>query len=240
MNRYWQQMIVPEIGATGQQRIAAAKVLVIGAGGLGTPVAVYLAAAGVNTIGIADGDIVSVSNLSRQFLYDEKDTGHSKAKVLAAKLTVQNPGVSINVHDEMLDKENGSLLIASYDVVCDCTDNAVARIFIDSVCRQLSKPLVYGVVKDWEGYVTVLHHTKRVSLQDIFAAASLLEQADLNCSVAGIVNTTCGIAGSIQACEALKIILGLPGHLDGGILCFNSLLGVFRVFTLQSASQRTV
>ena len=237
MNRYWQQMIVPEIGAEGQQRIAAAKVLIIGAGGLGTPVAVYLAAAGAGTIGIADGDIVAVSNLPRQFLYDEKDAGQSKARVLAAKLIGQNPGVSINVHDEILDKENGSRLIASYDVVCDCTDNPVARILIDSICGQLNKPLMYAVVKDWEGYVTVLHHTKRVSLQDIFSASSLLEQADMNCSTAGIVNTTCGIAGSIQACEALKIILGVSGSLDGGILCFNSLRGIYRVFVLQSPSQ---
>ena len=103
---------------------------------------------------------------------------------------------------------------------------------INKTCGQLQKPLVYAVVKDWEGYVTVLHHTKKVWLEDIFSAASLLDNADLNCSLAGIVNTTCGIAGSIQAAEVFKIVLGVDSELDGSILCFNSLQPSFREFKL--------
>jgi molybdopterin/thiamine biosynthesis adenylyltransferase len=233
MSRYWQQIIVPEIGAEGQQKLAAAKVLIIGAGGLGTPVAVYLAAAGVGTIGIADGDTVALSNLSRQFLYDETNIGQSKAIVLAAKLAAQNAGITINPHEQLLNEANSSALIGQYNVICDCTDNAEARILINTTCGQLNKPLVYAVVKDWEGYVTVLHHTKKVSLEHIFSTSSLLENAALNCSVAGIVNTTCGIAGSNQACEVLKVIFGVGSELDGGILCFNSFGPLFRVFRLK-------
>ncbi len=232
MNRYWQQIIVPEISPEGQQKLANTKVLIIGAGGLGTIAAVYLAAAGVGTIGLADGDTVALSNLSRQFLYDESSIGKFKADILVAKLTAQNPDITLNAYQQNLDGENAISLIGAFDIICDCTDNAEARILINKSCGQLQKPLVYAVVKDWEGYVTVLHHTKKVSLEHIFSNASLLDNAALNCSLAGIVNTTCGIAGSIQAAEVFKIVLGMPSELDGSILCFNSLLPSFREFRL--------
>jgi molybdopterin/thiamine biosynthesis adenylyltransferase len=234
MQRYLQQITVPEIGATGQQLLSTAKVLVVGAGGLGTPVAVYLVAAGIGTIGIADGDSIAVTNLHRQFLYTEKETGQLKATVLAAKLQEQNPGVHITAHTDMLNEDNAGHLISQYDIVCDCTDNADARISIDKTCGQLKKPLVYAVVKDWEAYITVLHHTKKITLATIFSLQALKENAALNCSVAGIVNTTCGIAASVQAAETIKIIIGMPGHLDGGILCLDARGPLFRVLQLQA------
>jgi molybdopterin/thiamine biosynthesis adenylyltransferase len=234
MNRYLHQITVPEIGTAGQQQLSAAKVLVIGAGGLGTPVAVYLAAAGVGTIGIADGDRIAVTNLHRQFLYTEKETGQLKATILAAKLQEQNPGVHITADTDMLNETNAVHIIRQYDIICDCTDNADARILIDKTCGQLKKPLVYAVVKDWEAYITVLHHTRKITLAAIFSLQALKENEALNCSVAGIVNTTCGIAASVQATETIKIIIGMPSNLDGGILCLDARLPLFKLLQLQT------
>ena len=234
MQRYLQQITVPEIGTAGQQQLSAAKVLVIGAGGLGTPVAVYLAAAGVGTIGIADGDRIAVTNLHRQFLYTEKETGQLKATILSAKLQEQNPGVHIIAHTDMMKEVNAVHIINQYDIVCDCTDNADARILINKTCGQLKKPLVYAVVKDWEAYITVLHHTKKITLAAIFSLQALKKNEALNCSVAGIVNTTCGIAASVQAAETIKIIIGMPSALDGGILCIDARLPLFKLLQLQT------
>jgi molybdopterin/thiamine biosynthesis adenylyltransferase len=233
MLRYIQQIAVPEIGAEGQQKLRNAKVLVIGAGGLGTPVAVYLAAAGVGVIGIMDGDKVSVSNLSRQFMYLESDKGKLKAGLLRARLKAQNPAVHIDTIPEMLYADNAASYIGKYDIVCDCTDNAAARTLIDKTCGELKKPLVYAAVRGWEGYLTVLHHTKGISLDKIFSQELMLDPDIINCSAAGIVNATCGIAGSLQAAEVIKIITGLPSKLDGGILTFTIADPVFRLFELK-------
>lgn len=232
MQRYWQQILVPEIGAEGQQKLSSAKILIAGAGGLGTPVAAYLAAAGVGTIGIVDGDKIAVSNLHRQFLFTEQEAGQLKTPVLAARIKTQNPAVQVNIHAEMLTATNAAEIIHQYDIVCDCTDNADARVLTDKTCGQLHKPLVYAVVKDWEGYITVLHHHNRVSLSDIFSPQELYDNAGLNCSVAGIINTTCAIAAGIQASETIKLVTGIPGELDGGILCFDARGPVFRVLKL--------
>lgn len=224
---------MPEIGAAGQQQIAAAKVLVIGAGGLGTPVAVYLAGAGVGTIGIADGDTVSISNLPRQFYYTEESVGKSKALLLRERLQVQNPALNIVAHPFMLNSENIADCIGLYDIICDCTDNADARVLIDKVCGVLQKPLVFAAVKEWEGYVAVLHHTKKISVHQLFPAG-FENEVMMGCSVTGIVNAACGFAGTMQAAEVIKIILGFPSQVDGGLLCFNLQKPVTRIFKLNS------
>ena len=131
-----------------------------------------------------------------------------------------------------LDQKNAAEIIGKFDVVCDCTDNAETRILIDKTCNSLSKPLIYAAVKDWEGYVTVLHYKKGISLSDVFSFESLKENTSINCTVNGIVNTTCGIAGSIQATEAIKIILKLDDVLDGAILCFNALNQVYKKYII--------
>ena len=236
MSRYRQQMLVPQIAEAGQRRISDAKILIVGAGGLGTLVSVYLAASGIGTIGIVDGDRVELSNLARQFLFVPEDHGALKAMVLGEKLREQNPSISINTFPQMLDISNAADLIMKYDIVCDCTDNSAARLLCNRVCNELRKPLVYASVKEWEGHVTVLHHTKRISLEDIFSSKAFSEIESLNCSATGIVNSTCGIAANIQACEAIKIVLNLPSKLDGGILTFNSLDPLFRIFELNAAA----
>ena len=232
MLRYLQQALVPEVGATGLQQLASARVLVVGAGGLGIPVSTYLAGTGVGTLGIVDGDTVETSNLARQFAYCDVDVGCLKAEVLMNRLSTQNPGISIQKYPFMLDDSNVVALFADFDIICDCTDNAAARILCDRACAELRKPLVYAVVRDWQGYVTVLHHHKAVSLSQVFDAAALLKAESEACSVAGIINTTCGIGGSIQAAEVIKIILKISSKLDGGILAFDSLASVFRLFKL--------
>jgi adenylyltransferase/sulfurtransferase len=223
---------VPGLGTEGQQKLAAAKVLIIGAGGLGTPAAVYLAAAGAGTIGILDGDTVSLSNLSRQFYYTENEIGGFKALQLSEKLQVQNPAIQIIPVVEMLTKENAVKYISSYDIICDCTDNAEARGLIDETCGKLNKPLVYAAVKEWEGYITVLHHTRQVSLNDIFSYSTITGTDMAGCAMTGIINTTCSMAGTLQATETLKVILGINSSLDGGILCFNIRVPLFRIFAL--------
>ena len=228
-----QQVTVSEVGLEGQQLIESAKVLVIGAGGLGTPLLMYLSAAGIGNIGIVDGDNVALSNLSRQFMYNDDEIGKSKVDLLASKLSKQNQAIRVNSFPVMLDDKNANNYIGQYDIICDCTDNAGARILIDKVCGQLQKPLVYGVVSGWDGYITVLHHKKKIVLEHIFSHQILLDRQILNCSDAGIINVTCGIAGSIQAAEVIKIALGISSKLDGGILVFNALEPAFRLFELK-------
>lgn len=233
MQRYMQQLLVPEIGSAGQASLAAAKVFIIGAGGLGSPLAMYLSAAGVGQLGIADGDTVSSSNLSRQFLYTDQHIGQLKAPLLAQILSAQNPATNINSCAEFLSEANIEATLAGYDIMCDCTDNAAARILLDQFCQRTQKPLVYAAVMGWQGQVTVLHHRKKTGLEQIFSYEALQQNEQQNCTMAGIVNAACGIAASVQTSEVMKIILGIPSELDGGILTFDALGPGFRVFGLR-------
>lgn len=234
MARYQQQQLVSEIGSDGQKKIETAKVLIIGAGGLGTPVATYLASAGVGCIGIVDGDVISLSNLHRQFLYTDAEVGLGKSYVLAGKLKNMNPEIAVSSYPLFLDEQNGAEILRKYDVVCDCTDDVETRILIDKMCHDNQKPLVYAAILEWEGYLTVLNHNSKIRLGDIFLELSLREHAANSCSVFGIVNTTCGIVGSMQAAEVLKIILGINSNVDGGILCINTMLNSYRLFKIKN------
>lgn len=234
MPRYFQQQIVPEMGIAGQQKMKSAKVLIVGAGGLGTPVAVALNAAGVGKIGIVDGDVIEESNLARQFLFNPDEVGQSKVETLSAKLKSQNPESELIVFNNFLSSKNAAI-IGDFDIICDCTDNAQARLLIDQMCFEFQKPLVYAAVRDWQGYVTVLNHQHKIRLTDIFSITDFEETA-ANCAVAGIINTTCGIAGNLQANEVIKIILATDHPLDGQILCFNALDMIFRTFKIRTAS----
>jgi molybdopterin/thiamine biosynthesis adenylyltransferase len=232
MERYFQQMIVPELGPEGQQKLATTRVLIVGSGGLGTPVATYLAAAGIGKIGLIDGDKVAESNLARQFYFTTQELDQSKALILARKLLLQNPSIEIVALEEMLNEANAPSIIEQYDIVCDCTDRVDSRILIDKTCGEFEKPLIYAAVKDWEAYISVFHHKRKMKLASVFSYESLAKQTLMNCTTAGIINSTCGIAGSIQATEVLKIIAGMESELDGGILCIDMRVPVFRVFNL--------
>lgn len=235
MQRYWQQILVPELGLEGQKKLQGAKVLIAGVGGLGTPVATYLTAAGVGVMGIADGDTIATGNLHRQFLFSEAEVGQLKAVVLASKLKAQNQAVQVNIHAVMLDDTNSAAIIQQYDIICDCTDDADTRILIDKTCGTWQKPLVYAAVRDWMGYITLLHHRNRINLEQVFSLKELKDTATRNCSVAGIINTTCAIAAALQANETIKLIAGISSELDGGILCFDARGPVFRVMRLNKA-----
>jgi adenylyltransferase/sulfurtransferase len=232
--RYDAQIRVEEIGLIGQQLISKAKVLIIGAGGLGTPVATYLAAAGIGVITLVDGDKVSVSNLHRQWQYTEGDAGKNKSELLKQKLIALNPEVQINAYNTNLTRENADDLIATHDIVCDCTDNVDARLLSDAVCFKNGKPLVYAAVVEWIGYLTILNYKNKIRLTDIFPEKELREHSTNNCGVAGIVSTTCGILGSMQACEVLKLILNCELSLDGALLCVDSLRNTQRVLKIKT------
>lgn len=230
MSRNFQQEIISEIGEIGQSKLKKAKVLIVGAGGLGTPVAVYLTAIGVGKIGIIDGDKIEISNLNRQFLFDENQIGLSKADVIILKMKNQNSEIEIVNYNYFITHENVEKIFLDFDIICDCSDNLETRLLLDKSCSKFNKPLVYAAVKDWEGYITILNHKRKIRLNDAFPVEELFKNEIINCSKSGIVNTTCGIAGSIQANEVIKIILDLDDQLDGEILCFNSLKMIFRKF----------
>ncbi len=233
MSRYLQQQLVSEVSRGGQQKIRDAKVLVIGAGGLGVPLATYLTGAGIGKLGIVDGDTVVVSNLHRQFLYTQNDIGEKKAEVLKERLKVYNPDVELLAYPKVLDHDNAQELFSGYDIICDCTDRVEARILIAENSKVLQKPLVYAAVLGWEAYVTVLNHHNNINLEDIFSFQQMKENASNSCSVNGIINAVCGVAASTQAGEVLKIILGLESKLDGEILCMDTLTQVYRFFKIK-------
>jgi len=232
MDRYAPQIAVVEIGAEGQLKLASAKVCIIGAGGLGTPVATMLAAVGVGSIIIVDGDRVAPSNLHRQFQFTPADIGKPKAEVLAAQLRLQNPAIEVVAIAEHLTDENAEQLISSAEVVADCTDQLESRLLVDRMCASLSKPLVFAAIGGWEGYLTILHHHQRFALDQAFDLAGFYADAVLNCAQTGIVPTTCGVVGNLQANEVLKILLGLDNVLDGQLLCVDLKKVVFRKFVL--------
>lgn len=231
-SRYTPQQLVPEIGKLGQEALGAAKVLIIGAGGLGTPVATYLATAGVGEIGIVDGDTISESNLHRQFMYVPKDIGESKVQVLKKRLSELNPQSEISIFPFFLDEDNAKELFDKYTIICDCSDNADTRLLTDRLCKIHNRPLIYAAVRDWQGYLTILHHQNKIELEDLFSIQHL-QEAD-NCSVNGIVNTTCGILGSLQACEVIKILIGQSSEFDGNLLCVDTKYSAFRLFRIKS------
>lgn len=235
MQRYQQQILVPQVLKGGQEKIGNAKVLIIGAGGLGVPLATYLASAGVGHIGIVDQDTISITNLHRQFLYTTADLNKKKVQILKERLQQINPEIQITAYCEKLDENNARELIENYGILCDCTDDTETRILIGAISASLHKPLVYAAVLEWTAYLTVLNHKQGIKLEDIFSSRALREN-DLNtCNNSGIINTTCGTAATMQASEVLKIILDLESNLDGRLLCMDTLNNIFKSFKIQKS-----
>lgn len=235
MRNYIPQMLVEEIGTEGQKAIRSAKVLIVGVGGLGVPLATYLAGAGVGCLGLVDGDTVAESNLHRQFLYRKADVADSKVAVLAWRLAEINEEVLVNTYPIHFNEQNAETIIADYDFICDCTDNVNARILIAQESAKQQKPLVYAAVLAWQGYLTILNYRQKIILEDIFSAEQFKAHAQQSCSNYGIVGSVCGALASMQATEVLKIILGLPSKLDGQLLCIDTKEDVFRYFKLKSS-----
>ncbi|WP_347067596.1 HesA/MoeB/ThiF family protein [Flavobacterium sp. WV_118_3] len=219
--RYNRQMLLPEIGETGQLRLKNAKVLVIGAGGLGCPILQYLATAGVGTLGIIDFDTVEMHNLHRQILYTEADINQPKAEIAAVVIRHLNPEISCLVFNKKLTAANAISILQDFDVIVDGCDNFATRYLVNDTCVALEKPLVYGSILKFEGQLAVFNHNGSKQLRDLFPEPP--DPKDVpNCSLNGVMGTLPGIIGTMMAHEALKLIIGLP-TLQNELVLFNTL-----------------
>ncbi|MEO6355601.1 MAG: HesA/MoeB/ThiF family protein [Ferruginibacter sp.] len=240
--RYQRQIILPELGEQGQQKLLQAKVLVIGAGGLGCPVLQYLAAAGVGTIGIVDDDVVALNNLHRQVLYSVADIGSSKAETAKGVLSGLNPDINIIAHNTRLTTENALGLMNAFDMIVDGTDNFATRYMINDACVLLDKPLVYGAISQFEGQVAVFNYStkkndEKINYRDIFPNPPK-EGEVLNCAETGVLGVLPGIIGSFMANETIKMITGIGELLAGQLLIYNALNN--QVYTMKlSAGNNT-
>ncbi|MCB9204127.1 MAG: HesA/MoeB/ThiF family protein [Flavobacteriales bacterium] len=227
--RYNKQIALPEVGEAGQQKLAEANVLVVGAGGLGCPVLQYLVAAGIGTIGIVDGDVVNETNLHRQVLYTKSDVGKPKVEVAAERLDQLNPEVIINTYSEFLTAKNAMDIVANYDLIVDATDNFAARYRINDVCVKLDKPFVYGAIHRFEGQVSVFNYKGGPTYRCFFPEYPTENQIP-NCNETGVLGVLPGIVGTYQATEVLKMILGIGEVLSGKLMTLNLLTNSTRTF----------
>lgn len=201
--------MLDEVGAEGQIKIKHAKVLVVGAGGLGCPALQYLAAAGVGTLGIIDFDKVEIHNLHRQILYTADDIGKQKAPAAAKKISATNPHVNCIVFDALLQESNAVNIIEQFDVVIDGSDNFLTRYLVNDVCVQLNKPLVYGSILKFEGQLAIFNYKGSKNLRAIYPEPPNPEDVP-SCSEIGVMGFVPGIIGSMMCDHAIKIILDLP------------------------------
>lgn len=220
-DRYHRHHLLSEIGVVGQKRLRAASVLIVGVGGLGSPIALYLAAAGIGRIGLIDDDIVSITNLQRQVLYREHQLGHSKVQCAAHTLSQLNSQTIIESHPYRLTADNALRLISDYDIVVDGCDNHATRYLIDDCCRQLNKPYIYGSIGEFHGQVSVFHYRKGRGYADLYPDRE--ELSALPQQTLGVMGVVPGIIGTIQAAEAVKIITKSGTPLDGRLLLLNVL-----------------
>lgn len=227
--RYARNMILPEIGRAGQEKLLASKVLIIGAGGLGCPLALYLTAAGVGTIGIVDEDKIEISNLQRQVLYDTYFIGRPKVEIAAEKLGDLNEDVNVLPHNLRLDQSNAAEIISQYDIIADCTDNFATRFLINDTCMELGKTLVSAAIAGFEGQ---LYTFKKgiASYRDIYDEPP--EGLIPSCSQAGILGAVAGVMGSLQAVEIVKELLGIGKTLAGSMVVYDSLNSNFRKLSI--------
>lgn len=208
MNRYSSQIAIPEIGELGQQKLLKASVLIIGLGGLGCPIALQLVAAGIGKIGLVDGDIISLSNLSRQLLYSEDDIGKSKLEIAFQNLTKINSETKIIRHDCFLNQENTNKILSQYDIVVDASDNFTTRYLINDNCYLLKKPLVTGMVFQFDGQM-IFFDFRKEDIPCLRCLHPTFDTQTLSCAVGGVTNMIAGIISSMQANEVLKCIIGL-------------------------------
>jgi molybdopterin/thiamine biosynthesis adenylyltransferase/rhodanese-related sulfurtransferase len=219
--RYARQVLIPEVGPDGQRRLRDGRVLVVGAGGLGSPVALYLAAAGVGTIGIVDDDAVEESNLQRQLLHRTADIGARKVDSAERTLVALNPGTRVVKHDERLDASSVERLIGGYDVVADGSDTLDTRYVVNDAAVRLRKPVVHASVYRWEGIVTTFLPFQGPCYRCLYPTQPPAELAPA-CDVAGVMGVLPGLAGVLQATEVLKLLLGAGETLVGRLLTFDA------------------
>lgn len=225
--RYQRQVILKELGIAGQQQLTAAKVLVIGAGGLGCAALQYLVAAGIGNIGIVDDDVVSLSNLHRQVLYSVQDIGKLKSLTAKEKLQQLNPEISIIAYNERLTTKNALFIFQNFDIIIDGTDNFASRYLINDACALLHKPTIFGAVSQFEGQLAIFNYQSKdkntpVNYRDLFPVPPKDDEV-LNCAEAGVLGVLPGIIGTMMANETIKLITGIGKPLINSLLTYNAL-----------------
>jgi sulfur-carrier protein adenylyltransferase/sulfurtransferase len=230
--RYSRHLIMPEVGLEGQGKLKSASVLIIGAGGLGTPSSTYLAAAGVGRIGIVDFDVIEKSNLHRQVLYSEKDIGKSKADIARQRLLEINPNVSVEVHKVRLDSSNALDILGSYDIIMDGTDNFPTRYLVNDACVLLGKPNVYASIFRFEGQASVFYAREGPCYRCLYSEPPPPGLVP-SCAEGGVLGVLPGVMGCIQAAQAIDLILGKGKPLVGRLLLFDALDMAFRELKLR-------
>lgn len=241
LKRYSRQIILPEIGLPGQEKLKSARVLMIGAGGLGCPVLQYLAAVGVGQIGIVDDDIVDLSNLQRQILYSTADVGKPKAITAKQKLEMLNPHINITAFNERFTSANAESICKGYDLVIDGSDNFETRYLINDTCLALNKVLVFGSIFKFEGHVSVFNYHDGPNYRDIFPEPPAADEVP-NCAEIGVLGVLPGIIGTYMANEAIKIICNIGETLSGKLMTINALdnsTNIFKIARQQKTNVKT-
>ncbi len=244
IKRYARHLALPEVGIAGQEKLKAAKVLVVGAGGLGSPALLYLAAAGIGRIGVVDHDVVEISNLQRQVLFDVSDLGKQKAVAAKEKLLKLNPLIQIDVYPVALNVGNALEILEPYDVVIDGTDNFSARFLINDVCVILGKPLIHAAILRFEGQLSVFNYLQTDGgrgphYRDVFPDEPAQEDAP-DCATAGVMGALPGIFGAMQAAEAIKIITGVGEPLSGKLFMMDTASFTTRFIKIKKTYSREI
>ncbi len=236
--RYSRQMLLPDLGVVGQKKLKHGSILVIGAGGLGSPALYYIVAAGVGRVGIVDFDVVDESNLQRQILYGSGDIGISKTISAKRRLADLNPNVKIEIHDGLLNSQNAMEIISLYDVIIDGSDNLPTRYLVNDACVLQKKTLIYGAIFQFEGQLSVFNQllndgTRGPNYRDLFPEPPPPEMVP-SCNVGGVLGVLPGIIGSMQASEAIKVVAGIGTTLSGRLVIFDALDFTTRFLNLKS------
>lgn len=237
--RYSRHIILPEVGLDGQKRLKSASVVCIGTGGLGSPLILYLAAAGIGRIGIVDFDVVDSSNLQRQVIHGTSWVGKPKIESAKQRILEINPTCQVDLYEARLTSENALDILKDYDVVVDGTDNFPTRYLTNDACVLLNKPNVYGSIFRFEGQATVFNYQDGPNYRDLFPEPPPPGMVP-SCAEGGVLGVLCGVIGSIQATETIKIILGLNNTLSGRLLLYNALDMSFRELKLRPNPERPV
>lgn len=229
IRRYARHIALPEVGGEGQARLLRARVLVVGAGGLGAPLLLYLAAAGVGTLGVADDDVVDLSNLQRQVIHDTASVGRAKADSAAERVAAVNPEVRVERHRLRLDASNAAALVSAYDLVCDGTDNFAARFLLNDACRAAGRTLVSASLFRFDGQLSTFKSHLGAGHPCYRCLVPEPPPADAvpTCAQAGILGSVAGALGTMQATEALKEILGIGESLSGRLVMYDALSARF-------------
>lgn len=230
LDRYARHIVLPGVGGAGQARLKQSSVLVVGAGGLGSPVLLYLAAAGVGRLGIVEMDTVDLSNLQRQVLFASDEVGQPKAEAAKKRLLALNPNIAVDVYATRLSAENALKTLRPYDLVVDASDNFPTRYLLSDACVLLGKPLVYGAIHQFEGQVSVFNHAGGPCYRCFFPEPP---QTVPNCAEAGVFGVLPGVVGSLMATEVLKLLLDIGETLSGKVLVYDGLYSEFRTLGLR-------